>query len=72
MTLAILATAANAACGVHVAGQRPAAPKPIERYTFPLSMPSNTLICVESIPIGYDPCMTLRRLRELARDTEAD
>lgn len=42
------------------------------RYTFPLDFPGDTLVCVEAIPVGSDPCVTLKRLRSLARDSEAD
>jgi hypothetical protein len=59
------------ACAAHVGQSRPR--HVVHVYTFPLDLPGDTKVCVEARWQGPPPaCITLARLRALARDVEAN
>lgn len=45
---------------------------PIKVYTFPLSESDHSLVCVETRFDPEPPCLTVGRLRRMAREVEAN
>ena len=70
--LALWVALSAPACSRSAQPEHVPAPVPAHTYSFPLLLPDDAVICVETAWVPPDPCISLGRLRRMVREREAE